>query len=57
MTDEISQDQKNHILNRIPMGRFGQIQEVATIVAFLLNDEESSYLTGQTIGVNGGLLM
>ena len=57
MTNEISEDQKKHIFNRIPMGRFGQIQEVATVVAFLLNDEESSYLTGQTIGVNGGLLM
>lgn len=44
------------ILDRTPLGRVGQPQEVAAVVAFLAMDK-SSYLTGQNIAVDGGLLV
>jgi NAD(P)-dependent dehydrogenase (short-subunit alcohol dehydrogenase family) len=40
----------------IPLRRAGQVEEVATAVAFLASDE-ASYITGQSINVNGGLYM
>jgi 3-oxoacyl-[acyl-carrier protein] reductase len=41
---------------RVPLGRLGRPTDVADLVAWLLSDE-SGYITGQTIGVNGGLLL
>ena len=38
----------------VPLGRFGEADEVASLVAFLASDE-SSYITGETISINGGL--
>ena len=49
--DLIPQD----LLKRIPLARIGSAEEVANVVSFLCS-EKSSYITGQTIGVNGGLL-
>ncbi len=40
----------------IPLGRFGEAREVATVIRFLLSDD-SSYITGQTINVDGGAVM
>lgn len=40
---------------RVPLGRFGTAEEVASLVAYLLSDE-SAYITGQIINVDGGLL-
>ncbi len=56
MTDKLPEAQKNAILAKIPMQKFGEAREVANCVAFLLSDE-SSYITGQTIHVNGGMYM
>ncbi len=47
---------KDRLLPSIPIGRFGAPEEVAGIVNFLLSDE-AGYITGQVIGVNGGLYM
>jgi 3-oxoacyl-[acyl-carrier protein] reductase len=56
MTDALSEDQQKRITDNIPAGRFGLPQDVAGSVVFLASDA-ASYITGQTIHVNGGLLM
>ena len=47
---------KNVILEKIPMKRFGQSNEIADLVHFLSSDS-SKYITGQNIHINGGMLM
>ena len=44
------------ILNEIPLSRFGKPEEVGKLIEFLITDE-ASYITGQTIHINGGLYM
>ena len=56
MTDKLDDKQKNLILEKIPMKRFGKPQEVANLVYFLAS-EQSNYITGQNFHVNGGMLM
>ena len=56
MTDVLSEEQRSNILQHIPMQRMGSPEEIANAVLFLASDE-SSYITGQTIHVNGGMLM
>ena len=56
MTQKLNEDQKESILNSIPMGRVGYPHEVANCV-FFLSSEDSSYITGQTIHINGGITM
>ncbi|CEI85442.1 3-oxoacyl-[acyl-carrier-protein] reductase (EC 1. 1.1.100) [Ehrlichia minasensis] len=56
MTDVLSEEQRNNILTHIPMNRMGTPEEVASVVLFLASDE-SRYITGQTLHVNGGMLM
>jgi len=51
MTDKLPKDK---ILPLIPLGRFGQVEDVASVVNFLCS-EENMYIHGQVIGVNGGL--
>lgn len=56
MTRELTEDQKNIMLGAIPLARLGQPEEIAKVVKFLSGDE-SSYVTGETIHVNGGMYM
>ncbi len=56
MTDVLTDDQKNLMLGGIPLARLGQPEEIAKVVKFLSGDD-SSYVTGETIHVNGGLYM
>ena len=56
MTDAIPNDLKSAMLAQIPAGRFGQVSGIAKAVAFLAGPD-ASYITGQTLSVNGGLVM
>ena len=56
MTDVLSDDVKQALLNRIPMARLGLPEDIANAVLFLASDE-AAYITGQTIHVNGGMAM
>ena len=56
MTDALSDDQKTALLGRIPTGRLGVVDDVAACAVFLAS-EEASYVTGQTLHVNGGMAM
>jgi 3-oxoacyl-[acyl-carrier protein] reductase len=56
MTDKLSDDVKAEFIRQIPLGRMGSSEDVGAAVAFLAT-EEASYITGQIIGVNGGMLM
>jgi 3-oxoacyl-[acyl-carrier protein] reductase len=56
MTDKLDDKTKQDIISQIPLQRFGSVDDVANCVLFLASDE-SSYITGQVISVNGGLYM
>jgi len=56
MTSELTQAQQEQMLARIPMGRVGQADDVASAVSWLASDS-SAYVTGATIPVNGGLFL
>ncbi len=56
MTAVLKDEVKDSFTSKIPLGRFGEPKEVAEAVAFLLSDH-SSYITGETLKVNGGMLM
>jgi len=56
MTDKLTEDQKKGLLGIIPLGRLGEADEVARAALFLASDE-SSYITGHVLSVNGGMYM
>jgi len=56
MTDALNEQQKTAILGKIPSGRLGSGSDVAAACAYLASDE-AAYITGQTLHVNGGMVM
>jgi len=56
LTNDLPDELKAYILTATPMGRMGTPQEIAFAVAFLAS-EEASYITGQALGVDGGMVM
>ena len=56
MVESLSDEAKAAIKARVPMGRFGTPEDVAALVAFLASDE-AGYITGQAIGIDGGIAL
>ena len=56
MTSFLDEDSKKQIEKSIPLGRLGSGEDISKLVAFLASDE-ASYITGQTLHVNGGMAM
>jgi 3-oxoacyl-[acyl-carrier protein] reductase len=56
MTDVYDDAQRDALLARIPLGRFGRPEELAAVVRFLVTDQ-SSYMTGAVLDANGGMFM
>lgn len=56
MTDKLADNVKESAMASIPMKKFGSVQDVANVVRFLCS-EESAYITGQVIAVDGGMVM
>jgi 3-oxoacyl-[acyl-carrier protein] reductase len=56
MTEKLSDEIRAWMLAQVPMGRPGSPEDVASAVAYLASDE-AAYMTGQTIKVDGGMVM
>jgi 3-oxoacyl-[acyl-carrier protein] reductase len=56
MTDALPEELRTKMLGEIPLGRFGTGEDIATAVVFLVS-EDASYVTGQVLSVNGGMVM
>ncbi len=56
MTNELTDEVRESMLEQITLGRLGQAEEVASVIEFLASDD-AAYITGQTLSVNGGMYM
>ncbi len=56
MTDELTDEQKEAMLQQIPLAKFGQASDIANAVLFLASDD-ANYITGQTLHIDGGMVM
>jgi 3-oxoacyl-[acyl-carrier protein] reductase len=56
MTQDLSEETRAWMLDQVPMGRAGSVDDVANVAAFLAGDE-ASYMTGQVIRIDGGMVM
>ncbi len=57
MTEVLSEDIKAKMMERIPLGKIGEGTDVAQAVPLFLLSDESKYITGHTLDVNGGMHM
>jgi 3-oxoacyl-[acyl-carrier protein] reductase len=56
MTEGLNDKVKENLLEQIPLGRFGEADDIVSAVLFLASDQ-AAYITGQVLGVNGGMYM
>jgi len=56
MTEKLTEEQKAALFGAIPLGRFGEAQDIAEAIYFLASPA-SDYITGQILRVDGGLMM
>ena len=56
MTEVLNEKVKESLLGQIPLGRFGEAEDIVSAVLFLASDQ-AAYITGQVLGVNGGMYM
>ncbi|MCK4535717.1 MAG: 3-oxoacyl-[acyl-carrier-protein] reductase [Desulfuromonadales bacterium] len=56
MTDVVSDKAREALIAQIPLGRLGEVEDIAHSVAFLASDQ-AAYITGQVLGINGGMYM
>ncbi|WML43670.1 3-oxoacyl-[acyl-carrier-protein] reductase [Neobacillus sp. PS3-40] len=56
MTDKLTDEVKTEMLKQIPLARFGEPKDIAKVTAFLASSD-SSYMTGQTLHIDGGMVM
>ena len=56
MTRDLPEDTKNAMLEQIPLGRLGSVDDIAAAAAFLASPQ-AGYITGETLSINGGLYM
>ncbi|MFD1067173.1 3-oxoacyl-[acyl-carrier-protein] reductase [Oceanobacillus locisalsi] len=56
MTDELSEEQQESLLQLVPLERFGKPEDVSRVIRFLAS-EDANYITGQTIHIDGGMVM
>jgi 3-oxoacyl-[acyl-carrier protein] reductase len=56
MTEKLTEEVKSEMLKQIPLARFGEPKDIAKVAVFLASDD-SSYMTGQTLHVDGGMVM
>ena len=56
MTRELPEDVRNSLLQHIPLGRLGQVEDIAAAVSFLVGPD-GSYVTGQILTVDGGMTL
>jgi len=56
MTDALTEEQRKSILEKVPLGKLGKPEDVANVVRFLASSD-ADYITGQTIHIDGGMVM
>ena len=56
MTNDLGDEVQQSLIEQIPLGRIGQVEDIACAVAFLASDE-AAYITGQTLTIDGGMAM